>query len=53
MLLVCFWLSDMMGIMLTFCLVLARYLFKLADAEPSAWQSKGVAAASYTVAVLG
>ncbi|OGE50891.1 hypothetical protein PENARI_c015G03718 [Penicillium arizonense] len=32
--------------------VLARYLFKLADAEPTAWQSKGVAAASYTVAVL-
>lgn len=32
---------------------MAKYLFKLADAEPSAWQLKGVAAASYTVAVLG
>ncbi|KAL3469617.1 high affinity methionine permease [Aspergillus californicus] len=33
-------------------IVLARYLFRLAQSEPTDWQSKGVALASYTVAVL-
>ncbi|KAL4777486.1 amino acid/polyamine transporter I [Aspergillus nidulans var. acristatus] len=33
-------------------IVLANYLFRLAESEPTAWQSKGVALASYTVAVL-
>ncbi|KAF7591319.1 hypothetical protein BBP40_001695 [Aspergillus hancockii] len=32
--------------------VLAQYLFKLAEAESTAWKLKGVAVASYTVAVL-
>ncbi|GKZ69403.1 hypothetical protein AnigIFM50267_004598 [Aspergillus niger] len=32
--------------------VLAEYLFKLADAETTAWKEKGVAVAAYTVAVL-
>ncbi|CAG8919557.1 unnamed protein product [Penicillium salamii] len=32
--------------------VLAQYLFKLADAEATPWKLKGVAVASYTVAVL-
>ncbi|KAJ5306980.1 hypothetical protein PENANT_c003G08643 [Penicillium antarcticum] len=32
--------------------VLAQYLFQLADAESTPWKLKGVAAASYTVAVL-
>ncbi|KAL2832969.1 amino acid permease-domain-containing protein [Aspergillus cavernicola] len=33
-------------------IVLANYLFRLAEASPSDWQLKGVAVASYTVAVL-
>ncbi|KAI9369082.1 high affinity methionine permease [Aspergillus egyptiacus] len=33
-------------------IVLARYLFRLAESEPTDWQLKGVALASYTVAVL-
>ncbi|KAL2001240.1 hypothetical protein VTN02DRAFT_2065 [Thermoascus thermophilus] len=33
-------------------IVLARYLFQVADHEPTAWQLKGVAVAGYTVAVL-
>ncbi|BCS26451.1 high affinity methionine permease [Aspergillus puulaauensis] len=33
-------------------IVLANYLFQLGGSEPTAWQSKGVALASYTVAVL-
>lgn len=32
--------------------VLAEYLFKLADANTTAWKEKGVAVAAYTVAVL-
>ncbi|KAJ5766044.1 uncharacterized protein N7511_003660 [Penicillium nucicola] len=32
--------------------VLAQYLFKLAKAESTPWKLKGVAAASYTIAVL-
>ncbi|RAK87617.1 high affinity methionine permease [Aspergillus costaricaensis CBS 115574] len=32
--------------------VLAEYLFKLADADTTAWKEKGVAVAAYTVAVL-
>ncbi|KAK8199530.1 amino acid transporter-like protein [Phyllosticta capitalensis] len=32
--------------------VLAQYLFKMADREPTAWEQKGVAVASYTVAAL-
>ncbi|QQK47474.1 High affinity methionine permease [Penicillium digitatum] len=32
--------------------VLAQYLFKLADSEVTPWKSKGVAVACYTVAVL-
>ncbi|OOG00652.1 hypothetical protein ASPCADRAFT_125662 [Aspergillus carbonarius ITEM 5010] len=32
--------------------VLAEYLFKLADAETTAWKEKGVAVAVYTVAAL-
>ncbi|KAJ5874904.1 Amino acid/polyamine transporter I [Penicillium soppii] len=32
--------------------VLAQYLFKLGHATPTAWELKGVAVASYTVAVL-
>ncbi|CAG7927736.1 unnamed protein product [Penicillium olsonii] len=37
--------------MLTY-IVLAQYLFKLADSEATPWKLKGVAVASYTVAVL-
>ncbi|KAL2872717.1 high affinity methionine permease [Aspergillus lucknowensis] len=33
-------------------IVLANYLFRLGESEPTDWQSKGVAIASYTVAVL-
>ena len=36
-----------------FILVLANYLFRLGQSEPTDWQSKGVALASYTVACLG
>lgn len=32
--------------------VLAQYLFKLAGSTPTNWKLKGVAVASYTVAVL-
>lgn len=32
--------------------VLAEYLFKLANADTTAWKEKGVAVAAYTVAVL-
>lgn len=35
-----------------FTTVLAEYLFKLADADTTAWKEKGVAVAAYTVAVL-
>lgn len=35
------------------CVVLAQYLFRLAEAESTPWKLKGVAVASYTVAVLG
>lgn len=34
-------------------LVLAQYLYKLAESEPTDWQLKGVAVASYSVAFLG
>jgi hypothetical protein len=33
-------------------IVLAQYLFRLAEAESTAWKLKAVALASYTVAVL-
>ncbi|KAF4151528.1 hypothetical protein CNMCM6936_009422 [Aspergillus lentulus] len=33
-------------------IVLAQYLFRLAEAQPTPWKLKGVAVASYTVAVL-
>jgi hypothetical protein len=34
-------------------IVLAEYLFKMSDHNPTDWQIKGVAVAGYTVAVLG
>jgi hypothetical protein len=34
-------------------LVLAQYLFRLAEAQSTPWKLKGVAVASYSVAVLG
>ncbi|KAL6897462.1 amino acid permease domain-containing protein [Trichoderma evansii] len=34
------------------CYVLAEYLFKMTDHNPTDWQLKGVAVAAYTVAVL-
>lgn len=34
-------------------IVLAEYLFKMSDHSPTDWQIKGVAVASYTVAVIG
>lgn len=33
--------------------VLAQYLFELAESDYTDWKLKGVAVASYTVAVLG
>lgn len=33
-------------------IVLSRYLWRLAETEPSAWQMKGVAIAAYTLAVI-
>ena len=33
-------------------IVLSRYLWRIAEKEPSAWEMKGVAIAAYTFAVI-
>lgn len=44
------------SVVLTFsssnAVVLSQYLWRLADAEPSDWEIKGVAIAAYTLAVI-
>lgn len=38
--------------LLTGCVVLSRYLWRIAGKTPSDWEMKGVAIAAYTLAVI-